>query len=65
MLEELDISKNALSSLAKLENLPNLRYLNISDNNVNSIGPEVMNMMSLDTLVMSGNPVVRMHPQLT
>jgi Leucine-rich repeat (LRR) protein len=59
MLEVLIVSNNKLTSLRKVESLPNLRVIDASNNNITSLHQEMLdNMYSLDTLYLFGNPVV-------
>jgi Leucine-rich repeat (LRR) protein len=64
MLEILNISNNKLTSLRKLESLPNLRVIDASNNNINSLHQELLEMFSIDTLYLFGNPIVNSNPQL-
>ncbi len=62
MLETLNISNNKLSSLKKLEALPNLREINAANNIITALHPELADMYSLDTLILVGNPIVNGMP---
>lgn len=62
MLEELIISNNKLSNLRKIESLPNLRVVDASNNNITSLHQELLDMFSIETLLLYGNPVVNSNP---
>ena len=64
MLESLNLSNNKLTSLKKIETLPNLREVNASNNQITSLHPELLDMYSLDTLYLYGNPIVNSYPSL-
>lgn len=65
MLEVLIVSNNKLTSLRKVESLPNLRVIDASNNNITSLHQEMLdNMYSLDTLYLFGNPLVNQNPAL-
>lgn len=58
MLEVLIISNNKLSNLRKIETLPNLRVVDASNNSITQLHQEMVDMYSLDTLYLFGNPIV-------
>jgi Leucine-rich repeat (LRR) protein len=58
MLEVLIVSNNKLTNLRKIESLPNLRVVDASNNNITSLHSELIDMYSLDTLYLFGNPIV-------
>ncbi len=62
MLEVLNISNNKLTNLRKVESLPNLRAIDASGNNITSLHQEMLDMYSLDTIYLFGNPVVNQNP---
>ena len=64
MLETINLSNNKLTSLKKLESLPNLREINASNNLINQINAELRDMYCLDTLYLFGNPIVNTQPAL-
>lgn len=64
MLEELIISNNKLTSLKRVESLPNLRLIDASNNNIMNLSQEIMDMYCLDTLYLFGNPIVNNNSQL-
>jgi Leucine-rich repeat (LRR) protein len=64
MLEVLIISNNKLTSLRKVESLPNLRVVDASNNCISQLHQELLDMYSLDTLYLFGNPIVNSNPQL-
>lgn len=64
MLEVLNVSNNKLTNLRKIDSLPNLRVVDASNNNISSLHQEMLDMFSIDTLILVGNPIVNTHPQL-
>lgn len=62
MLEVLNVSNNKLTNLRKIESLPNLRSVDASNNNVSMLHQELLDMYSLDTLYLFGNPIVNQNP---
>jgi internalin A len=58
MLESLNISNNKLTSLKRVEDLPNLREINASNNQIKELHSELQDMYCLETLILIGNPVV-------
>lgn len=62
MLEVLNVSNNKLTNLRKIESLPNLRFVDASNNNVSMLHQELLDMYSLDTLYLFGNPIVNQNP---
>jgi leucine-rich repeat protein SHOC2 len=64
LLEELKVSNNKLKDLKRVESLPNLRLIDASNNSITSLHSELIEMFSLDTLYLFGNPVVNSNPQL-
>jgi Leucine-rich repeat (LRR) protein len=64
LLEVLIVSNNKLTNLKKIESLPNLRVVDASNNNITSLHSEMLDMYSLDTLYLYGNPIVNSNPQL-
>ena len=64
MLEVLVVSNNKLTNLRKVESLPNLRVIDASANNITSLHQEMLDMYSLDTIYLFGNPIVNQNPQL-
>jgi len=64
MLEVLNVSNNKLTNLRKVEALPNLRVIDASNNNISSLHQEIIDMYSLDTLYLFGNPIVNQNPAL-
>lgn len=64
MLEVLIVSNNKLTNLRKVESLPNLRVIDASGNNITSLHQEMLDMYSLDTIYLFGNPIVNQNPQL-
>ena len=64
MLEVLIVSNNKLTNLRKIDALPNLRVIDASNNNITSLHQEIIDMYSLDTLYLFGNPLVNQNPML-
>jgi Leucine-rich repeat (LRR) protein len=64
MLEVLLVSNNKLTNLKKIEALPNLRVVDASNNNITGLHQEMVDMYSLDTVYLFGNPIVNQNPQL-
>ncbi len=62
MLESLNVSNNKLTSLRKIEALPNLREVNASNNMIGSLQQEMLDMFSIDTLYLLGNPIANNNP---
>jgi len=58
MLEILIVKDNKLNNLRKVESLPNLRVIDASNNNITSLHQEMLDMYSLDTIYLFGNPIV-------
>lgn len=64
MLESLNISNNKLTSLKRVEDLPNLREIIANNNQISSLHPEIQDMYCLETLILVGNPVINTCPEL-
>jgi len=64
MLETLNISNNRLTSLRRIEQLPNLRAVNAQNNLINQLHPELQDMYCLDSINLVGNPVVNTFPDV-
>lgn len=64
MLESINVSNNKLQNLKRVEQLPNLREINASNNQINSLHQEMLDMFSIETIQLYGNPIVNSHPQL-
>lgn len=64
MLESLNVSNNKLTSLKRVEDLPNLREIFASNNQITQLHQELQDMYCLETLVLIGNPVVNQHPEI-
>lgn len=62
MLESLNVANNKLTSLRKIESLPNLREVNASNNQISQLQQEMLDMFSIDTLYLFGNPIVNTNP---
>jgi len=64
MLESLNVSNNKLVSLKRVEDLPNLREIIASNNQITQLHQELQDMYCLETLILIGNPVVNTHPEI-
>lgn len=64
MLESINLSNNKLLNLKRIEQLPNLKEVNAANNMITSLHPEMLDMFSIDTIVLVGNPIVNQCPQL-
>ena len=64
MLESLNVSNNKLTNLKRVEQLPNLREINAANNQINQLHGEMLDMFSIETIQLYGNPVVNSNPQL-
>lgn len=64
MLETINLSNNKLTSLRRLEQLPNLREIVAPNNSIGALHPEIQDMFSLESLNLVGNPVVNMCPEI-
>ncbi len=62
MLEVLVVSNNKLTNLRKIESLPNLRVVDASNNNITALHSEMLDMYSLGTIYLFGNPIVNQNP---
>jgi Leucine-rich repeat (LRR) protein len=51
-------------NLKRVEQLPNLREINASNNQINSLHAEMLDMFSIETIHLYGNPIVNSNPQL-
>ena len=64
MLEVINLSNNKLSNLKRVEQLPNLREINASNNQINFLHQEMVDMYSIDTISLYGNPIINSNPYL-
>lgn len=64
MLESINLANNKLLNLKRIEKLPNLREINAANNMITALHSEMLEMFSIDTLHLFGNPIVNHHPQL-
>jgi len=58
MLETLNVQNNKLQNLKRVEQLPNLKEIDASNNLVTSLHQEMLDMFSIDTIKLYGNPIV-------
>jgi Leucine-rich repeat (LRR) protein len=58
MLESINLENNKLTNLKRIEQLPNLREIKASNNEINSLHVEMLDMFSIETLQLKGNPIV-------
>lgn len=64
MLESLNLTNNKLQHLKRIEQLPNLKEVDASNNSIISLHKEMMDMFSIETLKLYGNPIVNQNSQL-
>ena len=64
MLESINLENNKLTNLKRIEQLPNLREIKASNNEINSLHVEMLDMFSIETLQLKGNPIVNQAPSL-
>ena len=57
MLETINLSNNKLTSLRRVEQLPNLREIHASNNQIAVLNQDLQDMYCLETLDLVGNPV--------
>lgn len=62
MLESVNLENNKLTNLRRIEQLPNLREIKAANNNINALHQEMLDMFSIDTLTLYGNPIVNQAP---
>jgi Leucine-rich repeat (LRR) protein len=58
MLESLNIQNNKLQNLKRVEQLPNLKEIDASNNLITSLHKEMLDMFSIETIKLYGNPIV-------
>ena len=61
MLESLNLTNNKLQHLKRIEQLPNLKEVDASNNSIISLHKEMMDMFSIETLKLYGNPIVNQN----
>ena len=64
MLESVNLENNKLTNLRRIEQLPNLREIKAANNNISALHQEILDMFSIDSLTLYGNPIVNQAPQL-
>ena len=64
MLERLNLANNKLQDLSRIAALPYLKEIHAGNNKISSLSPDIQNMMSLETLILIGNPIVNTNPDL-
>lgn len=64
MLEAINLQDNKLTNLRRIEQLPNLREIQASNNCVTALHKEMLDMFSIETITLFGNPIVNQNPQL-
>jgi len=62
MLESINLSNNKLTNLKRLEQLPNLREINASNNQINILHKEMLDMYCIESMSLYGNPIVTSNP---
>lgn len=58
LLESVNVSNNRLTSLVRLEQLPNLREIQANNNSIASLHPELQDLYCLDSVCLVGNPIL-------
>jgi leucine-rich repeat protein SHOC2 len=58
MLESLNVQNNKLQNLKRVEQLPNLREIDASNNLIMGLHKEMLDMFSIETIKLYGNPIV-------
>ena len=64
MLESLNVQNNKLQNLKRVEQLPNLKEVDASNNLITTLHKEMLDMFSIETLKLYGNPIVNSQAQL-
>lgn len=64
MLEQINVSNNKLNNLKRIEQLPNLKKIDASNNQISALHQEMLDMWSIESLYLYGNPIVNTNPQL-
>ena len=64
MLEQINLSNNKLNNLKRIEQLPNLKKIDASNNQISALHQEMLDMWSIESLYLYGNPIVNTNPQL-
>lgn len=64
MLEQINLSNNKLNNLKRIEQLPNLKRIDASNNQISGLHQEMLDMWSIESLYLYGNPIVNTNPQL-
>lgn len=64
MIERLNIANNKLTDISKIMGLPNLKEVHAGNNNISSLSSDIQQMLSLETLILIGNPICNLHPDL-
>jgi len=62
MLECLNVQNNKLQNLKRVEQLPNLKEIDASNNLITSLHKEMLDMFSIDSIKLYGNPIVNQNP---
>ena len=64
MLESINLENNKLQNLKRIEQLPNLKEVNAANNLITSLHKEMLDMFSIETIKLFGNPIVSANSQL-
>jgi len=51
-------------NLKRIEQLPNLKEINAANNMIGQLHKEMLDMFSIETLFLYGNPIVNSNPKL-
>lgn len=62
MLESINLENNKLTHLKRIEQLPNLREIKAANNQISSLHKEMLDMFSIESLSLYGNPIVNSAP---
>jgi len=58
MLESINLSGNKLQNLKRIDQLPNLKEINASNNLITQLHKEMLDMFSIETILLFGNPII-------
>ena len=63
-LEVINLSGNRLTNLRGIEDLQSLTSINAANNKIAQLHTEIMDLYTLESLNLIGNPIVNQNPQL-
>lgn len=64
MLESINLQNNKLQNLKRIEQLPNLKEIDASNNLITTLHKEMQDMYCIETLRLFGNPIVNTNSYL-